>query len=313
MFNFNVPLDWREATIPKKSGGVRHIRIPNDELKTLQKNILAYLYDLYYSKDINISSNAHGFVPYKNTCSSLIKHDITSKVFICMDVEDFFDSFPVSAVRKQLELSGIGPFMVDKILEVCTFNNSFPQGGPTSPYLTNIGMLETDLMLDSFAKANKFVYTRYADDITLSLAPNTEEPSKDPKHYFKVFHQVNTLLKESLGLKLKWKKNHVIIRGTRSKPQILGIVLRQDNKGYNASRKLRENTRSAVHKLAMKIQNQGGIVRPEDYSKWAEAVGAIQYLDYVRSFSHTDDATTADPRIQEKYFNYLESKFRKIK
>ena len=41
MFDFEMPsLEWRHATIPKKSGGVRHLTIPNYALKKVQRQIL---------------------------------------------------------------------------------------------------------------------------------------------------------------------------------------------------------------------------------------------------------------------------------
>jgi len=43
-----------------------------------------------------------------------------------------------------------------------------PQGAPTSPMLSNLAATDLDDKLSVFACANGFVYTRYADDITLS-------------------------------------------------------------------------------------------------------------------------------------------------
>lgn len=312
------PLDWRDATIPKKSGGVRHIKIPNDQLKAVQKEILNFLYHLYYTGKISIASFAHGFVPCRNTSTSLQKHSRDSKVFLCCDAKDFFDTFPMEPVRQKLLDAGLGPYLVDKILKVCSLDGHFPQGAPTSPFLTNIGMLETDLILATYADNNGFRYSRYADDLTFSLKPDQEVEHRQPKNngegyrrpYWRFFIDVETILRKHLGIKLKHAKNHVIFRGSRNKPQILGIVLRQDNLGYSADKKLRYNTRAAVHQLAMKVRAQRGRPTAEDLTKWREIVGAIQYMDYVRSFGE-EGANNADPCIQEKYFNYLKQRMEK--
>lgn len=325
MLDFTLPdLSWREACIPKKSGGVRHIRIPNPDLKECQSNILQYLYSLYYDKKIQVASYAHGFIPWRNCATSIIKHSINSEVFLCMDVKDFFDNFPVPPVRNKLLEAGIGELLVDKIITACTCDGSFPQGSPVSPFLTNIGMLDCDLMIAAYAKRHGFVYTRYADDITLSLMPGVEvkkvyKKKKTPEDpdilihnpYRDIFYGIETILKTHLGLKLKHKKDHIIFRGSRSKPVILGICIRQDNAGYNADRVLRNNTRAAVFNLAKKIRMQKGVISDEDHRKWMEILGSVQYLDYIRSFSKEEHAATADPVIQEKHWNYLCNKFKK--
>ena len=325
MLNFELPsLEWRSAVLPKKSGGVRKIKIPNDDLKKVQRDILQYLYKLRKDGYINIASFAHGFVPFKNTMTSIAKHPRESQCRLCCDVKDFFDNFPIEPVRMQLLNAGIPEGTVDKIIKACTYKGHFPQGSPASPYLTNIGMFEVDLLLSSYAKANGFVYTRYADDITFSLLPGNEPRErfkKDPETgertdkrvvnpYMDIFYGIETILKNKLGLVLKHKKDHIIWKNSRTKPQVLGVVIRSDNKGYNAPKKLRLKTRAIIHQLAKKIEKQHGKTKPADWGKWAEAKGAIMYMDYVRSFSDAESAT-ADPIIQEKYFNYLESVFDK--
>lgn len=325
MFDFSLPdLSWRDAYLPKKSGGVRHIKIPNDDLKLCQGHILQYLYELHREKKIQISSFAHGFVPWRNCATSIVKHSLESPVFLCMDVKDFFDNFPVPPVKKKLLDAGLSELLVDKIITACTCDGSFPQGSPVSPFLTNIGMLDVDLMISAYAKRHGFVYTRYADDITLSLNPcvavrkkykkkkNPDDPDVlDPNPYRDIFYGVETILKTHLGLELKHKKDHIIFRGSRSKPVILGICIRQDGAGYSADKKLRNNTRAAVFNLSKKIRSQRGVVQPEDYKKWMEILGTVQYMDYIRSFSPQEHAANADPVIQERHWNYLVNKFKK--
>lgn len=327
MFDFEMPsLEWRPAQLPKKNGGIRHIVIPNDDLRKTQRNILQYLYALKKAKLIDIASFAHGFVPYKNTGTSIKKHSIESEVFLCCDIKNFFDTFPMTPVKTKLLAAGLSERMVDKILAACTYNNTFPQGAPTSPYLTNIGMKDVDLMLSSYADKNGFVYTRYADDITFSLKPGmpvvremitigTGEERREVLNrnpYKKIFMGIDKLLRETLGLRLNRRKNHIVLRKGRKKPIILGITLRQDNKGYSADKKLRLNTRAAIHKLAMKVRKQRGRPMPEDHAEWARIYGTINYMDYVRSLSPDPAvATTADPVIQEKHFKYLEARMKR--
>ena len=49
-----------------------------------------------------------------------------------------------------------------------TFEYRLPQGAPTSPTLSNIVMEPIDKEIMDYANANGLVYSRYADDITVS-------------------------------------------------------------------------------------------------------------------------------------------------
>ena len=50
-----------------------------------------------------------------------------------------------------------------------TWRDGLPQGAPTSPRLSNLVNYYLDVQLTSLARRRRAVYTRYADDITLSF------------------------------------------------------------------------------------------------------------------------------------------------
>ena len=224
-----------------------------------------------------------------------------------MDVKDFFDTFPVEVVKEQLIKGGMEEAYVDELLKACSYKNTLPQGSPASPCLTNIGMKEVDAMLSAFAKGAGMTYTRYADDIIMSINfVGTGKPRKKMAVY--VFQSTDKLLRDKLGLKLKRSKNHVIPYRGKAKRQILGITIRDDGKGYNAPRKLRRTTRARCFNLYKKIQAQHGRPYDDDWKEFAAIKGTIMYMDYVRSGSDADVAGP-DPIIQDKYWTYLEGAF----
>lgn len=305
MFDFDMPpLDWRTAVIPKKSGGIRKLRIPNDELKRVQRDILNYLYTV---KELRPSGFAHGFVPFRNTCTGAMRHDRKAEVILCMDVQDFFDNFPVEPVRQALLNAHIGRVLTDKIITACTCDGSFPQGGPCSPYLTNIGMKEVDLLISAYAANNGFNYSRYADDIALSRDPHTTVPEK--RNYKHIFFGVEKILKERLGLHLKHKKDHTIWLHSKKAPRrITGVVIRKDGTGYNAPMKMRKLCRAMLHRLYQRISDRNGVVLDSDWVDWRKVLGYVQYFDRIRAYSEPESAT-ADPKIPENQFNYLAARF----
>lgn len=309
MFDFDMPpLDWRVCKIPKpkKPGEFRKITIPNDQLKARQREILRYLYKV---KGLKASVFAHGFVPFRNTSTGVACLPKESEVILCMDVKDFFDNFPLEPIRKRMIEAGVGASLVEKILTACSFKNTIPQGGPCSPALTNIGMFEVDLMISAFARSRGYAYTRYADDITLSKIPEVT-PEVEVKNIWRLFHGVEKILSTRLGLSLKHSKNHVIHLKGKEKRQVLGVVIRKDGKGYNAPKRMRTTARAMLCNLARKVESKGGRVFPEDRITWQKIVGYVRYFDNLRSYSD-EDCATADPLIQQKYWDYLWPLFEK--
>lgn len=285
MFDFTLPsLDWREVSIRKAHGdGYRHLCIPNDELKKVQRQILEYLYTV---KGLRPSYAAHGFVPFRNTSSGAAVHDKLSPVIVCMDVKSFFDTFPVEPVKEGLIEAGVPAVLVDKILQACTYKGHFPQGSPCSPHLTNIGMRKADRYLSMYAYWNGMRYSRYADDLTFSLDPGS---GKTPRKSYKAFYRtVDGILQKLLGIRLNWKKSHCIrINSGKAKRRVTGVVIRKDGHGYNAPREMRDLTRARLNNLYKKVRHTPGIMSDGDRIEFHKIEGAVRYLDAIRRASFT--------------------------
>lgn len=303
MFDFDLPADlsWRVARIPKenKPGEFRKLTIPNDDLMEVQKDILQYLYTV---KELWPTIFAHGFVPYRNTSTGIARHDRLADVFICADVKAFFDNFWVDRTREQM-IRVLPVHLVDKMLTACTYEGHLPQGGPCSPWLTNIGMIEADKMIAAFLKKNGFTYTRYADDLTASQRFEVTG-NKPRKSYRYIFEGIDKILKEHMHLHLNWKKNHVINLSGGDARQVTGVVIRKDGLGYNAPSKMRRMVRAMLCNLANKVYDQHGRYDNDDLYEWHKIVGYIRYFDNLRSYGD-GEAASADPVIQPKFFNYL--------
>lgn len=70
----------------------------------------------------------------------------------------------------------IGEEAATTIAQIACVNGVLPQGSPCSPILTNMVCAPLDNNMMRLAKANGFVYTRYADDITLSTYKKAFDP-----------------------------------------------------------------------------------------------------------------------------------------
>ena len=316
----NVEVSWRKATIPKKSGGVRELTIPNDNLKRVQTDILYYVYALSVAGVVKVSACAHGFLPGRNTMSSMLKHQRNSRCFVCCDMEDFFPNCKQEYLEATMLDAGVAPPYVKGIIRCCAYEGGFPQGSPASPMLTNLIMFNADNMIASYSKDHGFVYTRYADDLTFSLenvTPETEamlqrtkeEGSHNP--FVPFLYGVEKILTETLGLHLNHKKDHIIFNKSVTPQSILGITIRQDGHGYNADRTLRRRARAATCNLFRKVFDlQNGEIKGEDQHQWSVAKGMVTYCNDVRKASDPEAKYSGfDPIIQEELYKPLEAHF----
>lgn len=164
--------------IPKKSGGLRRIDAPKQELM----NALRVLKGIF-EEDFHAlyHTSAFAYVKNRSTIDAVKRHQSNkSKWFAKLDLHNFFGSttleyvmhmfsmiYPFSEVIKNVD----GERELRQALELAFLNGGLPQGTPISPLITNVMMIPVDFELNrtlqDFEK-NKFVYTRYADDFIIS-------------------------------------------------------------------------------------------------------------------------------------------------
>ena len=169
---------YSEFYIPKKSGGLRRIDAPNDELmdalrrlKTIFENDFHALYH----------TSAFAYVRGRSTIDAVKRHQQNqSRWFAKYDLSNFFGSTTLGFVMNMFSMifpfsevcrSPIGKAQLERALELAFLDGGLPQGTPISPLITNIMMIPADhLLSNELRDHNKqhFVYTRYADDFIIS-------------------------------------------------------------------------------------------------------------------------------------------------
>jgi retron-type reverse transcriptase len=173
--------------VPKKSGGMRLLSAPHEELKRAQhwilENVLAKL---------PVTDAAHGFVPGRSTVSNAQAH-LSRDVVVNCDLKDFFPSITFKRVRGVFEAVGYSPAAATIFALLCTEaprtkvvhdhraywvavgERALPQGAPTSPALSNQVARKLDQRLRGVGKKLGWAYTRYADDLTFSAGEGHRE------------------------------------------------------------------------------------------------------------------------------------------
>lgn len=176
---------YKAFKIKKKNGTDREILAPNPDLKFMQSRLSRLLYQCYF--DIyGVPENpmrvlSHGFQKkrdlsiYTNAC----RH--TSRRFVFnTDLEDFFPSFNFGRVRGfflRHNKFKLGEKAATALSQLACFENSLPQGAPSSPIISEFLAQPLDIALQKLAKDHRCTYSRYVDDISFST--NLREfPSK---------------------------------------------------------------------------------------------------------------------------------------
>lgn len=217
---------YKTFVIPKKTGGVRNIEAPDEELKKIQRWIKDNILDKF-----EVSPHAKGFVKNKSIYDNAVLHT-NKKLVINLDLKDFFPSITYSDIFKTFKYIGYTTEVSHLLTQLCTNgNNVLPQGSPASPNLSNLVCLKLDKRLSKLAQTNNFTYTRYADDITIS---------GDRKIKF----NLNIILKiiEEEKFNINTKKTR--LQYSNQRQEVTGLIV---NKKVSITKALRKELESAIY------------------------------------------------------------------
>jgi len=230
--------------IPKKNGkGKRPIDQPHADLD-LALRILKSIFE----SDFRVLHHtaAYAYVTGRCTVDAARRHQANdSRWYLKTDFSNFFGSTTLEFTMAQF--SQIFPFSevvryprgkaaLEKALSLCFLNGGLPQGTPISPLLTNAVMIPIDYELSNTLRdyeKNRYIYTRYADDITIS--------SRYDFDYRKIVALIDRVLeKNHAPFRIKPEKTHYGSRSGRN--WMLGLMVNKDNEitlGHRRKRDLR--------------------------------------------------------------------------
>ncbi|HEY5957095.1 MAG TPA: reverse transcriptase family protein [Polyangiaceae bacterium] len=179
---------YRRFKIPKRCGGERSISAPRKRLKAAQRWLLDSLLE-----KLPLSEHAHGFRKARSIVSNARPH-VGAEVVVNVDLRDFFPTITYRRVKGLFRKLGYSEELATLLALLCTEPDTveteldgvtyyvaqgtrhLPQGAPTSPAITNLLCRRLDRRLAGFAQKHGLVYTRYADDLTLSSPRGTPAP-----------------------------------------------------------------------------------------------------------------------------------------
>ncbi|AKJ43527.1 retron St85 family RNA-directed DNA polymerase [Pragia fontium] len=153
---------YREFSIPKRRGGHRKILAPYPSLLMCQ----TWIYENIL-KSIPIHSSAHGYVKERSILSNATIH-LKQNALLKVDLKDFFPSISINWVINLFSSLGYSNNVSYYLAAICCCDECLPQGAATSPYLSNILLVNLDYRLHKLSSKYHLNYTRYADDLVFS-------------------------------------------------------------------------------------------------------------------------------------------------
>ncbi|NUP11443.1 MAG: RNA-directed DNA polymerase [Polyangiaceae bacterium] len=273
-------IHYRQFEVPKKTGGVRLLSSPLPKLAQAQQWILENVL-----AKIPTGGDAHGFVPGRSTVSNAKPH-VGRDVVVNVDLRDFFPSIHFPRVRGLFESLGYSP-AVASILALLTTEaprrrvvyaqkpywvaagpRGLPQGACTSPAVSNLVARKLDTRLAAMSAKHGARYTRYADDLTLSLEPGRRD-------------QIGMLLArirhiaEDEGFTVHPDK--VFVQRAGGRQLVTGIVV---NRGLSVPREELRRLRAVLHaakKTGLEAQNRDGL--PDFRAHLRGKIGYVMMVD----------------------------------
>jgi RNA-directed DNA polymerase len=248
--------NYKSFDLRKRSGGKRNIDAPVTRLKTVQANLNQVLQAVYGGR-----GPSHGFARRKGIVTNASKH-LDREFVLNFDLQDFFPSIHFGRVLGMFEgkVYLLPRRVALTLARICCHNGSLPQGAPTSPVVSNMICAQLDAQLKILALENGCVYTRYADDITISKAHG-----KIPSH---IVERVPGTRRWKLGVSVeailqanKFKANHgktrLLAKGYRQ--EVTGLVV---NGRLNVKRSFILDVKATLHAC----------------KKWGVAAAQTQFL-----------------------------------
>ncbi|EMH9753285.1 TPA: retron St85 family RNA-directed DNA polymerase [Proteus mirabilis] len=241
IFNYlTAPRKYKEFEIKKRSGGFRKISQPSFDVKLYQylimENILAKL-------PIHDAATAYRY--HKSIYHNALPHK-NSDWILKLDFKDFFHSIRPKHLKSILTdvYKDISSIEIDILNHYLFWMDRGDQklklsiGAPSSPIVSNIVMYKFDETVFNMCSENNVIYTRYADDITLS--------SDSRNILLKVESELKKIIADTQEPLLILNNNKRVLLGKQKSKRITGVVITHEKK-LSVGRYKRKKTKAMLH------------------------------------------------------------------
>lgn len=300
--------DYNVFHIRKRSGGFRRICVPAPHLMRVQR----WVHD-YILKSPGALESLHKASTAYSKGNSILKNASAhagSGWLIKVDIKDFFESISERQVYYVFRKFGYPALLAFELTRICTrtipprydgqprrrdttwrWSNAqtqedsappyaprttighLPQGAPTSAMLANYVAVAMDEVIQGIADEAGATYTRYADDIVLSLA-NSNRSSCEA-----IFRRVCMAVTKN-GFRLNEKK--CLIRGPGSRKIVTGLVI--NDVQPRLPKKIKDEIEISLHCIG-----KLGLLSHIKHKKAKSPLGYLNHLNGLIRFAHSID------------------------
>ena len=124
------------------------------------------------------------------------------------------------------------------LCNLCTYFGGLPQGGVTSPALSNLAAIKLDRRLAGLTSRRNIVFTRYADDMTFSTNNRTV-----------LFRTLPTILRIIQSEGFEPNESKIRFLGPRTQCRITGLVKDSSELRFGIGRFKKVQMRAVMHNL----------------------------------------------------------------
>jgi hypothetical protein len=236
--------EFNVVTIPKGNGRVRTIYAPSPKAKALLRAAVSRVAGL--AKAADLGDVQHGFAKGRSPVTCALAH-VGRQYTWTGDLSDCFDSIKEEMVKGKLP---------EDLLRLVLVDGSPRQGLPTSPAVANLVLAQLDQAVLRWAKKAELevVYTRYADDLTVSC---------DDEETLRQVAEVVPQIVSRCGFRLNPKKTRTYWAKGGRRP-VVGVSAGED--GVHPTRKARRKLRAAEHQASLGVR--GAQERAKGLAEW---------------------------------------------
>jgi Reverse transcriptase (RNA-dependent DNA polymerase). len=255
----------------------------------LQQGLLHRLEEIYVPR-----VSVHGFTFGRSIVTNARRH-VGCRWLLNIDLHDFFPSIHIGRI---IGLFRAPPFNCQKeaaitLAQICTLNGRLPQGGPTSPIISNMICFKMDREILEFAKAHRCTYTRYADDITISTRLPELSPAIASRHGVQIIvgNQLSSIMASArfqintAKVRLQHRSHRLVVTGLKVNrfPNVRRQLISQIRAMLHAWKKF--GIRAADAEFAAKYNKRSRSPFAPAPAFRNVLLGKLLFLGQVRGFS----------------------------
>ncbi|EIW90163.1 RNA-directed DNA polymerase [Alishewanella agri BL06] len=280
----------------------RNINVPSHDLKKTQQWINKHILS-------HVSPHQCSMAFYKD--SSIIEAvnaHVGAKWVIKVDVKNFFESINEISVYRVFRELGFNALLSFELARICTKKRTMlpsrsrkwistgrretistyaqpiqgflPQGAPTSPMLSNLASLRLDQEIFKFCAHEGFIYTRYADDIVISVHRDVKKSECS--------NIINKLYRVMASNGLSPNKTKTIVLHPGARKVILGLML--TDKGVMLTKEFKSRLRQ--HLFFLNSENVGPVEHAQ-HKGFVSIIGLRNHIIGLLSFAKAVDKNFA--------------------